>query len=43
MMGQLLRLCPSTAVGTGSIHDWGTNIPYAMRHAPQDTEKQKKN
>ena len=28
---QWLRLCPSTAGGTGSIPGWGTKIPHATQ------------
>ena len=40
--GKWLRLCASTAGGTGSIPRWGTKIPHAAQCGPnKQTNKQK--
>ena len=41
-MVQWLRIHSSSAGGVGSILDWGTKIPYAIKHGQKIKKKKKK-
>ena len=38
-VGQWLRHCSSSVGGMGSIPDWGTKTPQAMRHSQKNRKK----
>ena len=40
LAGQQLRLCPSTAEGTGSIPGWGNRIPHAVQGSQKERKRE---